>query len=271
MTENSNTPRIILSDSALTFPSLARPNMRYRLYESYDASPAHNWLRDSGISSHVSQFDTMGDGETQHAPEAVVPKTQMLDFLRSFFAIIHLLPEGELPKCIVRAFCYKSISAETMAFVWSLKYNENKTVYVNLSDNKKSTSESKRHDKRWFELKRFHCQSDEVDTAQKRVGAAICLLNSDVETNNNRSIRVLDMVQMVCDIKHHTDADLYDCVMQLNSFDCFKQHDWDEAREIMSRWELIRDWIIAKDRIERIQGSSKWFVDNLENVAAMTM
>lgn len=141
-----------------TFPSATKPNIRYSIYESDSDNKGYNWAGSSYIiSRYLAYWDTMGDGEVQHSQD-VCPNTNwenMWDF------VISLLPhaskaEGEIAGNLLSMFVpYTLPSAEQMDFARKQVYDPEKWVYANFEDCKRSTSDSKRHDKRWTQLESY--------------------------------------------------------------------------------------------------------------------
>lgn len=147
---------------SFTFPSVARPTFRYRLFERDDDNPAHDWRRSrSSISSCLSQFDTMGDGETQHSPDALVHAGDTFDVIESLAASLHLIDinvdDEQNSQSKVLSWFWRnkpSASDAEIQFAIDLKYNPKKETYFTFVDNgpRKSHSEAKRHDRRWSRL-----------------------------------------------------------------------------------------------------------------------
>jgi hypothetical protein len=139
----------------MTFPSVTKPNIRYSFYENDSDNKGYNWAGSSYIiSRYLAYWDTLGDGETQHSQDCC-PSTNwdnMWDF------VISVLPhaskaEGEIADNLLRTFVpYTLPSAEQMDFCRKQVYDPEKWVYANFEECKRSTHESKRHDKRWTQL-----------------------------------------------------------------------------------------------------------------------
>jgi hypothetical protein len=158
-----------------TFPSLARPTWRYRLYVKDSDNPAHNWRNGrSGIDSHLSQFDTMGHAEVQHSPDVLVANEDVYDVIVSLGCVLNkieidLNDETQCGSAVLRWFwrCDSSASQKEIDFALTLKYSETKRQWYTFTDNgpRKSTSEAKKHDRRWIEVPSF----SESDSAIGRV------------------------------------------------------------------------------------------------------
>jgi len=148
-----------------TFRSIARPSWRYRLYQTDADNPAHDWrrLRES-LCSHISQYDTMGDGEVQHCADCLVSTSDTYDVVVSLASSLHLMPFDlkDREQCVaenVLSWFWRSepsASDKEIRFALDLKHNEKKDTYYTFKDDgcKKSFSESKRHDRRWMKLRR---------------------------------------------------------------------------------------------------------------------
>ncbi len=140
-----------------TFPSIAEPKLRYAIFESERDNKGYSWTSSSAvISGCLAIYDTLGDGETQHSQEYCPTNhfDRMTDFVHSLLPHVKRL-DGEVLDNTHRMFIpYDLPKPAVMDFI-RLKavYDPDKYgVYVNVSECRKSTVESKRHDKRWIEL-----------------------------------------------------------------------------------------------------------------------
>lgn len=149
--------------STFVFPSLARPSWRYRLYSNMDDNPSYNW-RHSGdsLSYYISQYDTMGDGETQHCADCRVAREDIGDVVASLrLDLFRLAPvvsgtSVEISRAFDNFWDHSVISDDSLALLLSLKPSTyEKPQYVSFNECKKSSGDSKRHDKRWFEVPRM--------------------------------------------------------------------------------------------------------------------
>ena len=141
------------------FPSLQNPNMRYvvsteRLVE--DWRDAHRYLSD-----YIGQFDTMGDGETAHTPTGRVLYEQFTDFCASaathFHNCQHTADElDEMARTLSGEMRSYNGGADDMRSAANVKYKDGKTRYYEKNTFKVSSSDSKRHDKRWEEVCQYH-------------------------------------------------------------------------------------------------------------------
>ena len=159
------------------FPSVAKPSWRYRLYDSVDDNPAHDYRNSSNsLSSNLSQYDTMGDGEVQHSPDCIVPREDFPDVLLSLHLVVDQVeipkPGESVPSWLARFWMHYSgeICDKTIKFALSLNPKPGKPIYYNLSDLKKSTSDLKRHDRRWVQL----YSREENDCPIERVMGVLC-------------------------------------------------------------------------------------------------
>ena len=116
---------------------------------------------DMDFSSHTracdwaKQYDTYGDGMTQHSNSYAVPLANLGDFLASLATYLlsadatekdHETIAGKWPHQ------HYDITKQKVMFLQGIRPKEGKKVYYNPGDCKTSTSESKRHDKRWYEV-----------------------------------------------------------------------------------------------------------------------
>jgi hypothetical protein len=104
-------------------------------------------------------FDTYGDGLVQHSPDIPVSEEYAIDFLESLAAA--LLDDDQLAYDLVHKF-NDGLHTDGIKFAAGLVYNEakdawpNKLRYFSVSERKVTRSESKRHDKRYTELRSWH-------------------------------------------------------------------------------------------------------------------
>jgi hypothetical protein len=165
-----------------TFPSLARPTWRYRLYVKDSDNPSYNFRNmRSGIDSHLSQFDTMGHGEVQHSPDVQVATEDTYDVIMSLGCVlnkieINLNDETQCGSAVLKWFwrCDSSASQKEIDFALTLKWIDNKRQWYTFTDNgpRKSTSEAKKHDRRWIEVPSF----SESDSA---IGRVLTIIGTD--------------------------------------------------------------------------------------------
>lgn len=94
-------------------------------------------------------YETFGDGNCQHTPLTACRANQMTDFCLSLARYLLANPAEEFQ---TYALQLKPCSRETVLFLAGINYKEAKRQWFNLTDNKLSTSDSKRHDKRWHEV-----------------------------------------------------------------------------------------------------------------------
>jgi len=101
------------------------------------------------LGQHCYQYDTYGDGSTQHSPDYLVGKEGLRDYWGSL--AYHLVEHPEdIP--IVEKEWPRGISTTTVAFFMKVKHDPNKKRWYCLATEKVSASEKKRHDKRWQEV-----------------------------------------------------------------------------------------------------------------------
>ena len=137
------------------FRSKLQPNLCYKVHadhmEMWDAA-YHCSAR--VLDTAISCFDTCGDGMTQHSLDTVVTEHRMFDFLYSLASYLLAEPPCEEVQRLVERFwpAEKHYNSETLGFYYDLRPAAEgaKTKYVCKQDQKVSTAESKRHDKRWF-------------------------------------------------------------------------------------------------------------------------
>lgn len=150
----------------LVFPSIQYPDRRYVWYESSYDSPG--WTMDRGrwsLDEHAFQYETLGDGECQHSNDCVVSRDLWIDYLTSLGAYLVDNPKDAE---VVASNWPHGENIEQVRFALSLCRKEGKVQYYNLDECKLSSSDSKRHDKRWKEVESWH------DQTMKSAYAVLC-------------------------------------------------------------------------------------------------
>jgi len=131
----------------ITFPSIKEPEKK-----AYAFDTAYEYVPDKAgcFTEYVKQYDTYGDGLTQHSPDYHVRLEDSVDALYSMTKA--MLENPEAFKTIAPNVWMPVPSRQQIEFFQKLVYNENKRVYYCQSDLKKSSAESKRYDRRWEEV-----------------------------------------------------------------------------------------------------------------------
>ena len=109
------------------------------------------------LAEWAGQFQTYADEMTQHSPEWQVlsEPAEWANYCESLaIFVLSDSPEAREAGDMLRYHLYHSSYAEPAAvtFAMSVKHKEGKRQYYSMSDRKVSTSESKRHDRRWEEV-----------------------------------------------------------------------------------------------------------------------
>jgi hypothetical protein len=236
-----------------TFSSIARPNWRYRLYERNDNNPAHNWRQSSyAISDVLSQFDTMGDGETQHSPDVLVQNEDFCDLLASLVVALHRIPVDveEMPGWLRWFWRSDCASDEQIRFALALKYNPKRSVYYSLRDLKKSFNSDKRHDKRWELLWDY-----DGDCPIERAMRIICVESSPCRPNG-----IVSHVAVVLRIATIADKQCDKFIAQQffkRGPGVFKDMDNDGLRALISNFEVITQFVDALKQLTWLRGYSQ--------------
>lgn len=143
------------------FRSLQHGSERaYTFEDEYDAF----WSQISrgGSRAYVHEragfFLTYGDGMVQHSSESAVPVSDMADYLGSLMQYVlssDCKVRRDVASKLDSAFPMQTGWKSQIPFLLSLKYDETKRKWYSVhcdSYLKVSTSDSKRHDKRWSEV-----------------------------------------------------------------------------------------------------------------------
>lgn len=99
----------------------------------------------------MGYFETYGDAGVQHTPLMPCTKEHMTDFCISLCR--HMLANPQL-EIATYLFGLEKCHPDTIKFLATIVYREDKRQWFNISDRKISSSESKQYDTRWTEVKR---------------------------------------------------------------------------------------------------------------------
>ena len=137
----------------IIFKSIKKENIRYVVTKSHYDVPNSNFYHSPGsyVGNNCFQFDTLGDGEVQHTPLYLVAGADIEDFsvsLAIFISENHSIEMWE----VLHYDLSNYFDPEEIKFLYNIRVKEGKATYINLKEMKKTTAESKRHDKRWEKL-----------------------------------------------------------------------------------------------------------------------
>jgi len=158
----------------------------YRKFASIEFSNKYGYAFDSSVfdskaqvSDHWRMFETGGDGLTQHSPDWGITREHMADYMASLAVAmkgrlisttnfnlleracddddenVQFLPDGELISYVRHDFECKPTIAD-IEFAASVRYVEGKYRWYSIKEGRISSSESKRHDKRYEEVRPEH-------------------------------------------------------------------------------------------------------------------
>ena len=129
----------------MRFQSLTRQGIMYEYDKTYNYD-----ARGGNFADNYYEFLTYGDGNTQHSPRYLVATEYGIDVMASFASYL-IENRDQWNDLDMYSFGNKT-NREEVAFFLKLKYNPDKRTYYDPSSRRKSTSESKAYDKRWFEV-----------------------------------------------------------------------------------------------------------------------
>lgn len=136
--------------NSIRFPSLLNQNTHGYEYTG-DTMTFWDQMYRNGNVVHgaLGYYLTYGDSNTQHTPLSPVTPELFTDALLSLTDYLIKHPEADIPSYQLEV---RSASEQTIRFLGSLKYNEQKDQYFQINPPKVSTSASKQYDKRWFKV-----------------------------------------------------------------------------------------------------------------------
>jgi len=139
----------------------------YRKFKSLANEKDHGYAYDSSafetkaqVDGHFRMYQTYGDGLTQHSSDWTITREYIADYLASF--AVAMLTDEELLKGACYSIGHRP-GSDQIAFAASVVYQKPKDDkqyvkprYFSLNEMKVSSSDSKRHDKRYEEVREFH-------------------------------------------------------------------------------------------------------------------
>jgi hypothetical protein len=141
--------------SKINFPSLMHRDDRcYTIHDnSYDLDHSYR-TNTNHLADWAGRFDTYGDGITQHSPEYPALIEDFPDYCGSLASFIMAGGQNAEIAAKYLADCawWNCTSTQFVRFAITVKYDENKRRYFSKDAQKTSTSDAKRHDRRWEEI-----------------------------------------------------------------------------------------------------------------------
>lgn len=254
-----------MSKAQFTFASIQRPTVRYRIYYRGDDNPAYDWRRlNSCLSAEISQFDTMGDGETQHSPDCLVQTENCMDVIDSLANSLHLMSididNAENCDSLALRWFWRgqsSISDKLIQFCLGVKYSEKKDTYFTLHEGGKvSSSETKRFDKRWSRVP----SPDERDDAIDRV---LRMVNTEGMNSSEKPCGLLQLIATMIRIAELSSDGTYDAQAWLKRGPgIFTESDHSKISAMLQHFQYITQF---KDAVYLVRRTREWSQRSAEN------
>lgn len=140
------------------------------------------------IDHRAGFFMVYNDYPVQHSMESHVQRASLVDYIESMAIALKEGP-SEAREFVARTW-RNHYDKRDFEFVASIKYREDKRQWYSTRERKVSSSDSKRHDKRWQEVPQFANQS---------FGACMRLLYEGHETAIETACRAYNLVQWFSD------------------------------------------------------------------------
>jgi hypothetical protein len=132
------------------FASLGNPQTTgYVFVSSYPSDILFSYRNTFPAWSYALQYDTYGDGMTQHCPLYPVPIAGLADYCVSLASVA--LENTELAHAIAGCLITPP-NRDIIDFLAGLRSSETKTRFFNPRERKTSTQHAKRYDTRWHEI-----------------------------------------------------------------------------------------------------------------------
>lgn len=127
--------------------SVLNPDRKaYKLTSDWDWNNRGN----APLSLYISEYETYGDGTCQHSRSWPAQWSELTDVCLSFARAIVADPSNDAWHQL--NYVMHTVGEDTLRFALGIKYRKDKAQWYNLSERKLSSSESKRHDKRWEQV-----------------------------------------------------------------------------------------------------------------------
>ena len=225
----------------LVFASIGKGNIRYIWVYDHYKMDNHGFYSNCGgyVSNCAFQYDTLGDGDTQHTPEYLVHKDDIEDYICSMAVYVAENPTKETFDVLSQGIHLNNISVDTVKFLVSLKSN-GKPLYYNLHECKKSTASRLEHDKRWERL------PDDYE------GTFRTIYNMTVPNFYG----FLDRLYLAEEIRGHANYDLW----------IDYEHDFGLSRsnsQVFTAMNIIQTFIEAMQKMESIKQAYECMRSNL--------
>jgi len=127
----------------IKFASVLNPKIAYCLSGEWD----YNKRGNAPLSRYLNVYETYGDGLTQHSGSWAAQLPALTDACLSLTSAVVADPSN--PEWHQLSYIFPVWGDDLITFALSIRCQEGKTRYYNLADRKLSTTDSKRHDKRW--------------------------------------------------------------------------------------------------------------------------
>ena len=138
----------------IRFPSLLAPDKTGYEFTGDSMTFWEAAYRNGGVlHGAFGQYDTYGDGNTQHSALFPCGASQFTDFCISL--VDHILKHPEAMEgfgASGHTFAFDRLSVNKIKFLAGIIFKESKAQWFNLADEKVTTSKSKEYDKRWFRV-----------------------------------------------------------------------------------------------------------------------
>jgi hypothetical protein len=207
---------------SIRFPSLGKGDQYGYILHSSDFTYGFGVDAPRCVAPWAGSYETYGDGMTQHSPDSCCSVTFMADYLASL--TVFCLDERNADALDVMAAHWKPMTRydertklANILKARQVRHKEGKTRYVMAREFTLSTSEAKRHDKRWYQI---------VEWMDGSIGATFGVLHMDLNCGLYGVERYLTLNRI---INAFNEIDGYCSASPCDHFDRFKGQRLDEA------------------------------------------
>lgn len=130
------------------FPSVTSDQWAY----AFTTDPDYITARNPPVCNSFQRFETLGDGMCAHSPDYNIGTDCLLDYLQSIAVAMYY--DHELAKAM--SYRLPDTPEKTLEFCRGLRFHEKHRQWYSLEDRQVSRSDSKRHDRRFEEVKDWH-------------------------------------------------------------------------------------------------------------------
>jgi hypothetical protein len=213
------------------FPSLTRKDVYYRVETEWSVGSGHS----RNTSVHFKEFSTYGDGQVQHSPASGL---SIDNFADNLFSLADHLIKNPADRLTTSSVWPHRWNRPCVWFARTIKYSAGKTRYYSFEEQKVSSAEAKRHDKRYHEIPEW---------ADGEAWSAYRLIAKEFDDG-------LAQLGNWAAVRDHASSN--------GDHSPYAPHDWPLTREMHVAFDLVNGLVDAYDHEKRVPRSVECHVSN---------